>query len=174
MHLSIYTKNELFTAMLKVSLLLNWKRSLEIRVSQRCFCHLHRTLIKQSIFSNVWKWYSCWQFVCCVHQPDIQCCYFIFKGQNVLLTADKKTVKLIDFEISKQLGEMTRTMTTVGRGTVYYMAPEVAKHDYYGTQSDIWYSSQNYNIAFLIIIDLLLCDWCCIVSNDSLFVKCNT
>ena len=62
----------------------------------------------------------------------------ILKGQNVLLTADKKTVKLIDFEISKQLGVMTRTMTTAGRGTVYYMAPEVAKHDYYGVKSDIW------------------------------------
>ena len=56
----------------------------------------------------------------------------------MLLSGDKKTVKLIDFELSKQLGEMTRTMTTAGRGTTYYMAPEIAKHDHCGTKSDIW------------------------------------
>jgi serine/threonine protein kinase len=60
------------------------------------------------------------------------------KGLNVLLTADQKVVKLIDFELTKQLGEMTRSMTTAGRGTTYYMAPEIAAQDYYGTQSDIW------------------------------------
>ena len=56
----------------------------------------------------------------------------------MLLTADKKTVKLIDFELTKQLGQLTRTTTAAGRGTTYYMAPEIAKHDVYGTQSDIW------------------------------------
>ena len=56
----------------------------------------------------------------------------------MVLTGDKQTAKLIDFDISRHLGETTRKSTTGLKGTIAYMAPEIVKEDHYAKESDVW------------------------------------
>ena len=57
----------------------------------------------------------------------------------MVLTGDKQTAKLIDFDISRHLDQATHQSTTGLRGTIAYMAPEIVKEDHYGKESDMWY-----------------------------------
>eukprot|EP00931_Biecheleriopsis_adriatica_P014792 TRINITY_DN11685_c0_g1_i1.p1 TRINITY_DN11685_c0_g1~~TRINITY_DN11685_c0_g1_i1.p1 ORF type:complete len:1045 (-),score=191.86 TRINITY_DN11685_c0_g1_i1:13-3114(-) len=62
--------------------------------------------------------------------------YRDLKPENVMLDT-QGYVKIIDFGVSKKLGEReSRTYTVVG--TPHYMAPEVANGKGYGTEVDLW------------------------------------
>ncbi|XP_076057225.1 calcium-dependent protein kinase 4-like [Oratosquilla oratoria] len=63
------------------------------------------------------------------------------KAENVVVSADSKVVKVIDFGLSTRASKVyQRTMKSV-RGTPWYMAPEVldrAQHPYAGGMADVW------------------------------------
>merc|ERR1719401_1270321 len=62
--------------------------------------------------------------------------YRDLKPENVMLDA-QGYLKIIDFGVSKKLGEReSRTFTMVG--TPHYMAPEVMRGHGYGTEVDLW------------------------------------
>lgn len=57
------------------------------------------------------------------------------KSTNILLSEDKKTIKIIDFGLSKIItNDLNKTIC----GSPLYMAPELLKHQKYNTKSDIW------------------------------------
>jgi len=59
------------------------------------------------------------------------------KPGNVLLSNDKKLVKICDFGISKQcLNDYLRRGTFVG--TPSYMAPEIIEEKPYSVKADVW------------------------------------
>jgi NIMA (never in mitosis gene a)-related kinase len=59
------------------------------------------------------------------------------KPGNILLSNDKKIVKISDFGISKQTrSNSIRKRTFVG--TPWYMAPEVIEDEPYSEKADIW------------------------------------
>lgn len=49
---------------------------------------------------------------------------YIFGAENLILTADHKTVKLVDFGLARE--ESVTEMMTAETGTYRWMAPEVA------------------------------------------------
>ena len=57
------------------------------------------------------------------------------KSANILLTENKKTIKFIDFGLSK-IFTIDLSKTTVG--SPLYMAPEVLSHREYTSKADIW------------------------------------
>ena len=60
------------------------------------------------------------------------------KPGNVLMTADRKTLKISDFGISTQR-LIDKSVSGSGvRGTPWYMAPEVIDCKPYSTKADIW------------------------------------
>eukprot|EP00438_Fugacium_kawagutii_P015679 Skav235302 [mRNA] locus=scaffold520:157794:164365:- [translate_table: standard] len=62
--------------------------------------------------------------------------YRDLKPENVMLDQEGY-VKIIDFGVSKKLGELeSRTYTVVG--TPHYMAPEVFQGKGYGVEVDLW------------------------------------
>lgn len=58
------------------------------------------------------------------------------KPQNILLTCDKKILKLTDFNFAKESGENDLSQTLCG--SPLYMAPEIALKYKYSTKSDLW------------------------------------
>lgn len=58
------------------------------------------------------------------------------KPKNILLTDDKKIIKLCDFGFAKHHDGMTRITTMCG--SPLYMAPEIYKHMSYTRTVDIW------------------------------------
>jgi len=60
------------------------------------------------------------------------------KPGNVLLTQDKKILKITDFGISKQTVNDSICTRSGCVGTPWYMAPEVIQSQPYSTKSDIW------------------------------------
>ncbi|XP_076052843.1 uncharacterized protein LOC143032256 [Oratosquilla oratoria] len=70
--------------------------------------------------------------------------YFVhldLKPENVVLAADSKVVKIIDFGLSTRTSKVyEREMKSV-RGTPWFMAPEVldrVQHPYAGGMADVW------------------------------------
>ena len=59
------------------------------------------------------------------------------KGANVLID-EKDDVKLADFGMSKELHSLTSGGKTGGKGTIRWMAPEVANDENHGIAADIW------------------------------------
>jgi len=57
------------------------------------------------------------------------------KPENLLLSYDKKTLKITDFGLSK---DFTEEKLTTSCGTAIYVAPEVLMATSYGTGCDIW------------------------------------
>jgi serine/threonine protein kinase len=58
------------------------------------------------------------------------------KLSNILLTAEG-TVKIIDFGLAVQLGELTEERETLC-GTPNYISPEVISNRPYGLSTDLW------------------------------------
>jgi len=56
------------------------------------------------------------------------------KPENLLLSGDKKTIKISDFGFSKDEGETLKTAC----GTALYVAPEVLTASEYDTSCDVW------------------------------------
>jgi serine/threonine protein kinase len=57
------------------------------------------------------------------------------KSANLLLSSDKKTIKFIDFGLSKiSSSDLSHTVC----GSPLYMAPELLNHEWYNSKSDIW------------------------------------
>lgn len=59
------------------------------------------------------------------------------KSSNMLLTADRQTVKIGDFGIARVLDNTAAVAVTM-LGTPYYMSPEVCKGEPYREKSDVW------------------------------------
>ena len=61
------------------------------------------------------------------------------KSKNILLV-DTSNIKIADFSISKQIETLSSThgAKTSGKGSVYWMAPEVCSEKDYGEKIDIW------------------------------------
>ena len=58
------------------------------------------------------------------------------KPQNILLTADKQTIKLTDFNFARELEETDLSQTVCG--SPLYMAPEILENKEYSTKADMW------------------------------------
>lgn len=59
------------------------------------------------------------------------------KPENIMITSDNKTIKLIDFGISKVLSLNSVSATTYC-GTMPYMSPEILDQKKYSYSTDIW------------------------------------
>ena len=59
------------------------------------------------------------------------------KGANILLTSDLK-VKISDFGVSRSLGNVFQVNRFSFAGTIYWMAPELARQQFYSCKADIW------------------------------------
>lgn len=58
------------------------------------------------------------------------------KPKNILLSSDKKTLKLCDFGFARHIAQSKRTNTVCG--SPLYMAPELYKNDNYTESVDVW------------------------------------
>ena len=58
------------------------------------------------------------------------------KPQNILLSADQKTLKVTDFNFARELYENDRAQTLCG--SPLYMAPEIIEKHEYTVKSDLW------------------------------------
>lgn len=58
------------------------------------------------------------------------------KPQNILLSADKHTIKLTDFNFARELYENDLSQTICG--SPLYMAPEIIEKHQYTTKADMW------------------------------------
>jgi serine/threonine protein kinase len=69
------------------------------------------------------------------HLLELNIIHRDIKSANLLLSQDKKTVKFIDFGLSKIIStDLSQTIC----GSPLYMAPELLNHQDYDTKSDIW------------------------------------
>jgi serine/threonine protein kinase len=69
------------------------------------------------------------------HLLELNIMHRDIKSANILLTKDKKTVKFIDFGLSKIFSsDLNQTIL----GSPLYMAPELLNHQPYDSKSDIW------------------------------------
>lgn len=69
------------------------------------------------------------------HMLELNIVHRDIKSANLLLSQDKKTVKFIDFGLSKVCSvDLNQTIC----GSPLYMAPEVLEHNPYDSKSDIW------------------------------------
>jgi len=69
------------------------------------------------------------------HLLELNIVHRDIKSANLLLTQDKKTIKFIDFGLSKIFStDLNQTIC----GSPLYMAPEVLDHQDYDSKSDIW------------------------------------
>lgn len=69
------------------------------------------------------------------HLLELNIVHRDIKSANILLSHDKKTIKFIDFGLSKVFSvDLNQTIC----GSPLYMAPEVLDHQDYDSKSDIW------------------------------------
>lgn len=69
------------------------------------------------------------------HLLELNIVHRDIKSANILLSQDKKTIKFIDFGLSKVFSvDLNQTIC----GSPLYMAPEVLDHQDYDSKSDIW------------------------------------
>ena len=69
------------------------------------------------------------------HLLELNIVHRDIKSANILLSNDKKTVKFIDFGLSKIIStDLSQTIL----GSPLYMAPELLNHQAYDYKSDIW------------------------------------
>ena len=69
------------------------------------------------------------------HLLELNIMHRDIKSANILISQEKKTIKIIDFGLSKVVSvDLNQTIC----GSPLYMAPEVLDHRSYNTKSDIW------------------------------------
>jgi serine/threonine protein kinase len=69
------------------------------------------------------------------HLLELNIVHRDIKSANILLTQDKRTIKFIDFGLSKIFStDLNQTIC----GSPLYMAPELLNHQDYDSKSDIW------------------------------------
>ncbi|KAI8616490.1 kinase-like domain-containing protein [Chytriomyces sp. MP71] len=86
--------------------------------------------------SEIWKLFG--QVVSAVkHLHKLKVLHRDIKSKNIFLDKDKKTIKLGDFGIAKQLGSRSALATTAV-GTPNYMSPELCSGSPYSWSSDLW------------------------------------